>query len=105
MDCHAAGLPECLRCLLIMRSACHIAHYAIASSLTSPGSFLFWLVDSARRIDRLRTPLAANNHCRRGSPPIIPPLRGNAESGGPTFSPKSFKMVRSILGAGAELSR
>jgi hypothetical protein len=47
-----------LRCLLVVRSTCYIAHYALASSLTSPGLFLSG------------------------------PLRGNAESGGPTFSPE-----------------
>jgi hypothetical protein len=40
VDYHAVRLPERLRCLLMVRSTCYIAHYALASSLTSPGSFL-----------------------------------------------------------------
>jgi hypothetical protein len=34
------SLPECLRYLVMMRSICHFAYYALASSITSPGSFL-----------------------------------------------------------------
>ena len=40
MDYHTAELPECLRCLVVVRSPCHIAYYAIVSSLMSPSLFL-----------------------------------------------------------------
>ena len=40
MNYHTAELPECLRCLLVVRSLCHIAYYAIVSSFISPSSFL-----------------------------------------------------------------
>ena len=36
----AARLPECLRCLVMMPLLCHFAYYALASSITSPGTFL-----------------------------------------------------------------
>jgi hypothetical protein len=66
VDYSAVRLPECLRCLMVVRSICHFAYYALALSVTSPGSFLFWLVDSARRMGEPRTPLAVNDHCRSG---------------------------------------
>jgi hypothetical protein len=78
VDYHAARLPECLRCLLVVRSTCHFAHVLWLVSI--------WLADSARRIGKSRTPLAANDHCRRG-PTDNAPLHGDAESGAPTFSP------------------
>jgi hypothetical protein len=62
----AARLPECLRCVLVVRSICHFAHYALPSSISSPCSFPCGVVDSARRIGELRTPLAANDGCRSG---------------------------------------
>jgi hypothetical protein len=92
---------------MLTGGAIDMLHRSIRSGVIAHVAWFvsIWLVDSARRMDGPRTPLAASDHCRRGSPSTIPPLRGNAESRGARYSPQSSKMAGSILGASAELSR
>jgi hypothetical protein len=90
VDYSAARLPECLRCmpLRLLRSGV-IDHVPL-------GSFLFWLVDSARRMGEPRTPLAVDGHCRSGSHRQCRPS-AEMQRVGARHSPQGSKMARSIL--------
>src|SRR5436305_13945334 len=89
---------------MVVRSTCHIAHYALASSLTSPGPLLSgW--STARGewtglIHRWQPTTIAGGAAHRQYCPSTVMQRVEAR-----HSPQSSKMARSILGASAELSR
>lgn len=84
-------LQNCLNvsgALLMVRAPCHFAHCALPSSMLSPCWIQCgWSKMPGERAG-LRIPLAANDSCRSAGPPTMPPFLGNAESRGPTFSPR-----------------
>jgi hypothetical protein len=104
VDYNTARLPECLRRLLVVRSTCHFAYYALASSVMSPGSFPSgWSAargEWASLIHRWQPIIIARGRSHRQCRPSAVIQRAGAGQ-----SPQGSKVAGSILGASVELFR